>query len=62
MNELEIMAENGVLDRAYRQKFEKYLEWGEMDFFDSKSWNVPPFSWATYPETTRSEASRAHNT
>ena len=56
------MAENGVLDRAYRQKFEKYLEWGEMDLFDSKSWNVPPFSWATYPETTRSEASRALNT
>ena len=56
------MRENGVLERLYRQEPEKYLQWGEMDLFNTRGMFTPPFNWGTYSDTKGSEESRAKNT
>ena len=61
MSERDIMKENGVLDRLYRQEPEKYVRWGEFDMPNLNRALFGAFSWSSYAEAKGSEASRAQN-
>ena len=59
LSEWDIMKENSVLDRLYRQKPEK--SWLNSGSNSLLAW-FTPFTWGNYTETANSEASRGHNT
>ena len=40
-SEKEIMQENGIFERLYRQKLEQYIQWGELDLLGMRGWLTP---------------------